>query len=576
MNARSVSRDRLRAAALELVDALAEVIAEAAAGAGAGRPERLLDYPELARRLGVHVKTARRAGAAGAWPEVRTFGGVKVREVDLDAAIRRELVNILLPLRTYSGGDFADLEVGLDGKPRPLFLGVAEGISPNGIARDGSTGYRTYEIADTYGAPAGLGGVDAVFAYVDQAAADARDQGRRLLLVAGTDYQVDLGAGTIEVLSDVQVLEVVDGENALDWNDGSVRAATITPGLYTPRTLAAAVQAAMIAAGTAAAVASYSETAHVVTIARSSGSPLSLLLDTGAAADRGIWRTLGYTGGSDLAGLTSYTAPQALFVDADLDHVLQVNARGLVDDAAGTYTGTPGALLELGPDFLAYLAGAVAGRPELVDVATQVAGRAAAPQLLTLYLASSAQLREVLEWLEYSGGADVVSGDDGRLYYVPGDAEVPPQVVDLYDRDFLAFAMGKTWRDVYAGVVIEYAADPTTGNVSTRAQPAGTAQTAVPTRYGRPNWRAFRTLLRSSVDATARAIDFAGKAGTLRRVIRATVKGKLARATVGTKVRVTRARGISTTGRLDAVLFRVLSIEKDPLRAEQACSLVEV
>lgn len=87
----SPARRRLRAAAVEFAEAFADLAESVGSTQALARPERLLEYAQVARRLGEHVheKTARRLGAAGAWPEIRDVDGlgVKVREKDLDAFI---------------------------------------------------------------------------------------------------------------------------------------------------------------------------------------------------------------------------------------------------------------------------------------------------------------------------------------------------------------------------------------------------------------------------------------------------------------------------------------------------------
>ena len=53
---------------------------------------RLLSYKAIAERLQVDVTQARHLGSLGYWPEVRLEKNVRVRESDLEAAIKAHVV----------------------------------------------------------------------------------------------------------------------------------------------------------------------------------------------------------------------------------------------------------------------------------------------------------------------------------------------------------------------------------------------------------------------------------------------------------------------------------------------------
>jgi hypothetical protein len=98
-------------------------------------------------------------------------------------------------------------------------------------------------------------------------------------------------------------------------------------------------------------------------------------------------------------------------------------------------------------------------------------------------------------------------------------------------------------------------------------------------RHGRPNRRTFATCLRDAADATtnpARLQEIATQASTKRRRFRFSTKGKALRAPVGGKLRITRTRGLDTTGALSGVLVRVLSKRDDWARWVSDVEAIEV
>lgn len=85
----------LRLALVAAANAIADAVEKRpyeGPGVQDGRPERVLDYREVAQRLSCHVQTARARGRAGAWAEVRQGGSVGVREADLDKYIKARSV----------------------------------------------------------------------------------------------------------------------------------------------------------------------------------------------------------------------------------------------------------------------------------------------------------------------------------------------------------------------------------------------------------------------------------------------------------------------------------------------------
>ncbi|MBN1609869.1 MAG: hypothetical protein JW940_24770 [Polyangiaceae bacterium] len=334
------------------------------------------------------------------------------------------------------------------------------------------------------------------------------------------------------------------------------------PGLYMPPDLAAHVQERLRAVGDADWSCSYSDASHKVTIAKGAGTA-RLLRSSGENRDLSAWTLLGFESGEDLEGILFYEAETPLFSDPDKQHSLRVDAQGARDDQIGSITGTAAALITRPADVVRFLVSSVARRPELIDEASF--DEAGSAERLGLFIQEPTNLRDVLDRIEHSCGIDIVFDGDGRLYFMAAS-----EVVDLYDRDFLSFSMERVPRDLYRQVVLEYGEDPSTGTVKAR-----TAENAsIPWRFGRTDSRTFRTYLVDPEDAAARIAALSSLAASTPRLAHCEVKGKLADARIGTRVTVTRRRGIG--GSLEGVPFHVLSIEKEPLGAAARATLLEV
>lgn len=494
------------------------------------------------------------------------IGGVKVDVRDI-----RDKLNVELPSRIYATTEFSQLADGYDGSSRPLFFGSRTGISGIPLTTD-ANGYRTYEICDTDGSPAGIVAVSAVYAYESDQAADDRDTAARVALTLGTDYSVDLSLARVAILNDCRVIRILPEANKLDFNDGSVRVATLTPGVYTPRLLVAHAQTRMRAVGAADLNCTYNESTHLPAFSKGAGS-LSLLINTGANANNSAWDLFGFTESADKTGSLSYAADTAIFTDADSEHVVRIDATGLKDDASGTYTGTAGGTIQKGADIVRYIVSVLLRRPDAIDGASFASARSSAPQNLAIYLKQPTNLRDVLDRIEWSCGADVVVDGDGLFYFTVADATVPPNVVDLMERDFLSDpAIAYEDSDLYQTVKVTFDEDPTTGEVRTRSA----TNSGHPVRYQVTKPKTFDTFLTSDSDAIARAAAMADLCSFARRTAQVDVKGKLGGARIGSKYRVTHSRAADPTGALSAVLFRVLSVTKRPIDGRATATLVEV
>lgn len=481
-----------------------------------------------------------------------------------------------VPRDAYRG--FPDVEEGESETNRPLLFGSKTAIRPMRISRDTAVGgasfggYGVYEVCDPTDSPAGIRAVSAVYAFVDAGEAEVFDTSKGTLLVEGTDYTADLTLARINLLRDAKITILDASNNVIEWTDGTARAVGLGTGNshFTPRTLCEHLQERMLTLSSGITV-TYNEATNKVTIAKSSGT-LSLIITGGTYPDKSVYPTIGFTGGANRSGFLSYDADDAMFADADDDHHIRVNATGYKDDASGTYTGTPGAAIKLGCDIVRYLVSIFLRRPEAIDPYSFVAARTLAPQSLAIFQRETLTLREVIDRIELTCGADCVVDGDGLFYFTVATDDVTASVVDLYERDFLSFKVGLAMRDIYPQVIVTFDRTPDGENLRGRTRD----NIEVPTRYGRTETRWFETFLESDADCVVRADAIAAQASGAKRLADVEVKGKLSGARIGTKVRITHSRTVDSSGGLNANLFRVIAIEKQPADSRVSVTLVEV
>ncbi len=484
---------------------------------------------------------------------VQGIGGTDA-EISIEIQDSRVLFQANLPPDIYEYTRFGSLDPRLQGKPRPLWFGSVVNITPARI--DVVTNdYGEYELADCTLAPNGIGSVAAVWAYLDETAANEQRTDKRVQLVESTDYTADLATARVTIVKDAQVLEITESNRRLDFSDGSTRVAEITLGVYTPRTLAVAVETAMNAVSSGITV-SYSDATHKFTIAKGSGT-LQLLINTGANKETAVWTLLGFARGANKTGSLSYTADSAIFTDSDKQHVLRVDGRGFKDDALGTYTGTPSAVIETGEAILRTLTRYLP--PVTLDEVSLDEARARAPESLSLYLNESTSIKGIFDALEFSNIANIVLDGEGRLFYLVYMGDVPAGITDFYDRDFLEFDVTFGPTDCYSTITVRFGRDPTTGKYFARSA----SDPATSLRFNRPNSRPFDTLLVLEDNAQAAASRMLELARVPARKIRFSAKGKLVDKKVGDKIRVTRSRALDADGRLSAKVLRILSIRQD-------------
>jgi hypothetical protein len=491
-------------------------------------------------------------------------------EIEFPLQDAQAFIHLELPRPVYNAFVLLDLDQRFESRPRAMLFGTKTRIPPVRLEMSGE--YGVYEVAHTESAPNGIKAIDAVYAYADESAATETDTARRVTLSGGTDYSTDLATGKITILRDVGITVIEAGVNdRLDFNDGSVRAAVLTPGPYTRAGLVAHLQTRMNAVSSGITC-SYSDSTHLVTISKSSGT-LQLLLGSGANKERSIFSDAGFTGDTNLTGSLSYAADTVLFDDVDLDHVLRVDAKGYKDDSSGTYTGTANALIELGPDIVRCLwARWLHQDLALIDETTFAAARTSCPQPLGIYLGERMTVGSILEAIERSCMADLTIDGYGRVYFVAYTTETDAAAPALYDQDYLEFESNRTSRDVYPSVEVQYDENPETSEFRVRTRDDET----VIGRFRRLEAKAFETFLTVGNDAQRRARNLSMLAAAAPIVISLRTRGKLLRRRIGQQVFLTRDRVVHRGGAIDAESFRIVQLEHDWLTGETSATVVEL
>jgi hypothetical protein len=484
-------------------------------------------------------------------------------EVTFNLQDQRVFFHIKLPPRLYDDQDFANMDLRKQGAVRPLFFGAKENINPVRIDKSATTGYGTYELADTLEAPNGIAGVSVAYTYIDSTAAGIQQSSERLQLSQGVDYSVDTAAGSVTVLRDVGPYVINDRDRRLNFDEGSTElTAVLTSGFYTATSLATEIQTQIRAVGSADLTCVYSDTTHKFTIAKGAGT-LNLLIKTGTNADSSPWFQLGFDKGSDKTGSLSYTAEDPTFEDVDRDHVLRFNATGYKDDTAGTFTGTSGALIEIGSDILRMLlVNYMKKDSSIADEASFLFARQRAPETLSLYLNSSISTKDIFDRLEFSNIANIIVNGQGKVFYKVYVGDIPAEITILRDSDFESFESSRSNSEVFTTIRVKYDQDPTTGNFEAREA----TDSSVIVRLGRPDLKEFETFIKrgdNAISAAGRMLELSKFAA--RKVSATSLGSKLLKLEVGDKFQLSRDRAIARGGKILNEVFRLISISKNPL-----------
>jgi len=501
----------------------------------------------------------------------RSFTGL-IQEHDEDAEEfkvslqdLRSFFHSILPLRVYDITSSPDINPAIDGKARPILFGTKENISPGRI-EFASNGYGRYEIADTLDAPNGIYGVNAVYAYVDKEAADLVDTNRRIALVFGVDYTEDLAAGNISIINDVGPFEVTAENNIIEWNDGgSIYTAAVPTGLYTATQLAAAIETAMEGVGPSDYIVTYDQAAHTFFFHRAIPvGTFELLTNSGADKDIAIWPLVGFTKGADKTGgdATGYTSDEPVFVDPETNHIIRCDASGYKDNNAGTFTGTGEGPITIGADILrVVLRNYMKKGLDIIDEDSFLDARTNAPEELAIYLGSTISTKDIFDGLEWSNAANIIVNADGVVFYRVNIETITGTVPIVDDKEIQQYGEDRAVADVYQTIRIKYDQDPTTGNY----RAAESTDDSVVIRLGRPDTKEFNTFIKNPVDAKTRADGFLVLANKEpRKASMNLLGGRFIRFDVGDKIQVDKSTGVGVDGSIDNVIFRIVSIRKQP------------
>lgn len=506
----------------------------------------------------------------------------------------RNIFEALIPDDTY--GDHFGCEERDLSRPRARFFGEQFHLRPSRIDISGTTGLGIYEVNDaTYAVGDAMSVL--VYAFLDEESAEANDAARRRTLTQGVDYTVDLAGGTFEVVQNPGLFQITGGENpdAKGANDridfvanGVADTASIPHEVYLSSELRGEVELQMEAESGGSFTVTYDNTTHKFTIQWNGAGTLKLLAGTGDNKHRSALNIMGFTASEDYdTGATSYTSDVAVFSDPDTQNFIRCDATGYRDDPAGTYTGTPDALVTLGPDIFRYVLHEMLREPvSSVDMPSFLAARTDCPQALGVYLgvlaaisqengtqAGPISVQQLVDRLEVSGTstaagvADIVLTGEG-VWTWRNRATTATSSVALYDRDYLATFVGsRNGNDPYGLTRVNYAQDPSTAYV------LGVLRRNEETidRDGRPHLRAFDSFLLDPIDAddAVEALSFLTRSAI--RHFRLRVMGALLGANPGDIITITRSRAMQGQGGgvgLDAVEFRILYLKKNYLTRE--------
>src|SRR5262249_4529833 len=134
--------------------------------------------------------------------------------------------------------------------------------------------------------------------------------------------------GAIQTKSPKPILTEAGVNDKLDFDiGGSALVATISPGLRTVTQHRSAVATALSDAASVPLSGAYDDVTHLFTFSKSSGTFNIRLTSSAPNRDRSGWRTLGYTGDTDLTGSLSYTGDTPVGDNPD-EWVIRVDVRG--------------------------------------------------------------------------------------------------------------------------------------------------------------------------------------------------------------------------------------------------------
>lgn len=397
------------------------------------------------------------------------------------------------------------------------------------------------------------------------------------------DYSMSLRNTRLTVLRDIQNMRFdKDGKDraawSLDFNIGGATLAVNTQFEGPPYRVAAYLARLMNAvAGVANITVTYSETTHKFTVARGSGTLQLIMIGDPAAADRAhqqSWKNLGFNVTANKTGSLTYTSDFAIFNTPEENHIVRMTGAGYKDNALGSITGVAGQALEYAAEIYVWLWVYVLNQPmERVMLGEFRAARTAqfnAFEKLFMVIDSTLEEGRLIDYFDAlcQVGAMTVNIDgNGMLRCRRHVNGITDGVRDIYQHDVKSIVMWKDKSQVYKESRILGSWHPAHGEFKSGLTDIVNGD-GVQVRYGTE--AIFEVPGFVSKDTVTGGVCILGTAyGVLTsqvpRIITLVVAGKLKDMMIGQKIRVTYegTEILSSTGRLDAVVFRLVAIEEN-------------
>lgn len=358
----------------------------------------------------------------------------------------------------------------------------------------------------------------------------------------------------------------------------SVQPSASRPSIRTPHQHAEMLQQAMLSAAalTSGITVTFDEATFKYTIT-GSGTVTSLTLKTKTGRQKSGWAAMGYGTDDDQTGQLTYTTAVPYYdAETEIDvPVLRVTAIGFVDDAGGTYTGTPDAPIERAPDVLRFiLARLLRVASERIDTASFVAARATAKSI-AVYVDEPVELRVVVQRIEQGELSDLVIDGD-RYYFSTRPAAWAAGDVELHDAELIGGVQSELNSEGVFGVVrVSFGRDPGRGTWEMYEQAPSTNPRV---RFGRSDALTIETYLLEAADAAGVRDSTLELASVPRRIYTFAARGQLLRVRLGQIVRLYPVTGglSDADGVTAPVDVRIFQRQTDPYTLITTATAVEV
>jgi hypothetical protein len=529
----------------------------------------------------------------GSFPALTRKAEVMDEAVSFELEDARTLTDINFPPNRYTVDDDPDLDENIEGQPKPLLFGDTRTNNVKARRVDlTANDFGAYELLDPEVPNADNAPVDASGAlrvYPNEELADKDEKGYDI-----TDSTLDFSFASNNtrwtVLRDIRNMRYNRGGDDVgtgltfdfDIGGGALTAPLDVEG--PPYKVASDLAAAMnTAAGVANITVVVTESTHKFTVDRASGgAALNLRMQSGAAAHQQAWKLLGFDTGADLGALGPFVANDPVFESPEADHIIRFVSGGFKDDAAGSICGSASAVLDTAPAAISWILQKVCKvPPSKIDVDSFSDARVALlaeDMQIRAYFSGEEDVAEVIARLEASAQMDVVVDGEGVWRCIRNPSTISRY---FYDQDYLA-GTWKMWEDpqqIYKLVKVLYGYHPATGEFRKTAE-AGGAPIGNEIRHGTDRELEIMSYLDDDGgDIAAAAAVLAQRvfnfSWRVPRLVQFGAAGKLAGLLIGQKVSITRERGLSSTGSLDDVTFRVLGVRRNDLTGVGTLTAIE-